>query len=86
MPGRPRASSNHWRGERGKGPAPLDSAAAEVFTGANVGKRRREEATMGDAREVMDRVTAAVFGRDFDAAAACYAGSAVAVTPGPGRN
>ncbi len=40
---------------------------------------------MGDAREVMDRVTAAVFGREFDAAAACYAGSAVAVTPDQGE-
>jgi ketosteroid isomerase-like protein len=40
---------------------------------------------MGDAREVMDRVTAAVFGQDFDAAAACYAENAVAVTPDQGE-
>ena len=40
---------------------------------------------MGDAREVMDRVTAAVMGQDFDAAAACYAESAVAVTPDQGE-
>jgi ketosteroid isomerase-like protein len=43
------------------------------------------EATMGDAREVMDRVTAAVMGQDFDAAAACYAENAVAVTPDQGE-
>ena len=40
---------------------------------------------MGDAREVMDRVTAAVISQDFDAAAACYAESAVAVTPDQGE-
>ena len=40
---------------------------------------------MGDAREVMDRVTAAVFGQDFDGAAACYSETAVAVTPDQGE-
>jgi hypothetical protein len=40
---------------------------------------------MGDARELMDRVTAAMMGHDFDAAAACYAESAVAVTPDQGE-
>ena len=40
---------------------------------------------MGDAREVMDRLTAAMVGKDFDAAAACYAESAVAVTPDQGE-
>jgi ketosteroid isomerase-like protein len=40
---------------------------------------------MGDAREVMDRMTAAVMGQDFDAAAACYSENAVAVTPDQGE-
>ena len=40
---------------------------------------------MGDAREVMDRVTAALLSQDFEAAAACYAESAVAVTPDQGE-
>jgi len=40
---------------------------------------------MGEARELMDRVTAAVIGQDFDAAAACYAENAVAVTPDQGE-
>jgi ketosteroid isomerase-like protein len=40
---------------------------------------------MGDARELMDRVTAAMMGHDFDAAVACYAESAVAVTPDQGE-
>jgi len=40
---------------------------------------------MGDAREVMDRVTAAITAQDFDAAAGCYAESAVAVTPDQGE-
>ena len=40
---------------------------------------------MGDAREVMDRVSAAVVGQDFAAAAACYAEKAVAVTPDQGE-
>jgi steroid delta-isomerase-like uncharacterized protein len=37
---------------------------------------------MGEAREVMDRLTAAAFEtKDFSAAAECYADDAVAVTP-----
>jgi ketosteroid isomerase-like protein len=40
---------------------------------------------MGEAREVMDRVTAAVTSQDFEAAAACYAEDAVAVTPDQGE-
>lgn len=40
---------------------------------------------MGDARAVMDRLTAAMVGQDFDAAAACYAENAVAVTPDQGE-
>ena len=36
---------------------------------------------MGEARDVMDRMTQAVMNQDFDAAAACYAEDAVAVTP-----
>jgi len=40
---------------------------------------------MGEARELMDRVTAAVIGQDFDAAAACYAENVVAVTPDQGE-
>jgi hypothetical protein len=40
---------------------------------------------MGEARELMDQVTAAVVGQDFDAAAACYAENAVAVTPDQGE-
>jgi ketosteroid isomerase-like protein len=41
--------------------------------------------TMGEAREVMDRVTAAMIGQDFAAAAACYAEDAVAMTPDQGE-
>ena len=40
---------------------------------------------MGEAREVLDRVTAAMVGQDFEAAAACYAESAVGVTPDQGE-
>jgi ketosteroid isomerase-like protein len=40
---------------------------------------------MGDAREVMDRITDALVGKDFDAAAACYSENAVAVTPDQGE-
>ena len=40
---------------------------------------------MGSAREVMDRLTLAMVGQDFDAAAACYAENAVAVTPDQGE-
>jgi steroid delta-isomerase-like uncharacterized protein len=41
---------------------------------------------MGEAREVMDRLTAAAFeARDFSAAAECYADGAVAVTPDQGE-
>jgi ketosteroid isomerase-like protein len=40
---------------------------------------------MGEAREVMDRVTQAVIDHDLDAAAACYAEDAVAVTPDQGE-
>jgi ketosteroid isomerase-like protein len=42
----------------------------------------REEETMGEAREVMDRLTAAASEtRDFKAVAECYAEHAVAVDP-----
>lgn len=41
---------------------------------------------MGEAREVMDRLTAAAFEtKDFSAAAECYADDAVAVTPDQGE-
>jgi ketosteroid isomerase-like protein len=41
---------------------------------------------MGEAREVMDRLTAAAFeSKDFKAAAECYADGAVAVTPDQGE-
>jgi ketosteroid isomerase-like protein len=41
---------------------------------------------MGEAREVMDRLTAAAFEtKDFSAAAECYADGAVAVTPDQGE-
>lgn len=40
---------------------------------------------MGEAREVLDRATAARLGQDFDAMAACYAENAVAVTPDQGE-
>ena len=39
---------------------------------------------MGNAREVMDRLSAAVIGHDFDGVAACYAENAVVVTPDQG--
>ena len=39
---------------------------------------------MGEAREVMDRATAAVFGKDMDAFAECYAADVVAQTPDAG--
>jgi predicted ester cyclase len=40
---------------------------------------------MGQAREVMDRLTDAVFSRDRDAVARLYAADAVAVTPDAGE-
>ena len=44
------------------------------------------EDTMGEAREVMDRLSAAAFEtKDFSAAAECYADGAVAVTPDQGE-
>src|SRR3712207_4610544 len=66
---RPSIGERHFSSPR----LTLDSAATEVFTEAQVGKRRHEGGTMGDAREVMDRVTAAITAQDFDAAAGCYA-------------
>ncbi len=39
---------------------------------------------MGQAREVMDRLTAAVMAKDMEAAAECYAEDAVAETPDAG--
>ena len=40
---------------------------------------------MGEAREVMDRVTAALDAHDVKAAAECYTTDAVAVTPDQGE-
>jgi steroid delta-isomerase-like uncharacterized protein len=40
---------------------------------------------MGEAREVMDRITDAYFGKDMDAAAKLYAPDAVAVSPDRGE-
>jgi ketosteroid isomerase-like protein len=40
---------------------------------------------MGEAREVMDRLTDAIVGGDWDGLAACYAADAVAVTPDQGE-
>jgi ketosteroid isomerase-like protein len=47
--------------------------------------RAGEEKAMGDARQVMDRITAAVTAGDLEAVAACYAPDAVADTPDAGR-
>jgi ketosteroid isomerase-like protein len=44
-----------------------------------------EASTMGEAREVMDRLTEAVFAKDREAATALYASDAVAVTPDQGE-
>jgi ketosteroid isomerase-like protein len=44
-----------------------------------------EEDTMGEAREVMDRITAALDTHDVKAAAECYATDAVAETPDQGQ-
>jgi ketosteroid isomerase-like protein len=40
---------------------------------------------MGEAREVLDRLTEAVFSRDWDALGRCYASNAVLVTPDQGE-
>ncbi len=40
---------------------------------------------MGEAREVLDRLTEAVFSRDWDAVGGCYASNAVLVTPDEGE-
>ena len=40
---------------------------------------------MGEAREVMDRVTAAIFGGDVESSGNLYAADAVAVTPDQGE-
>jgi hypothetical protein len=44
-----------------------------------------EEGIMGEAREVMDRLTAALDAHDVKAAAECYATDAVAITPDQGE-
>ena len=44
-----------------------------------------EENTMGEAREVMNRITAALDAQDLEAAAECYATDAVAETPDQGQ-
>jgi ketosteroid isomerase-like protein len=44
-----------------------------------------EENTMGEARKVMNRITAALDAQDFEAAAECYATDAVAETPDQGQ-
>jgi ketosteroid isomerase-like protein len=44
-----------------------------------------EENAMGEAREVMDRITAALDAQDVEAAAECYATDAVAETPDQGQ-
>jgi ketosteroid isomerase-like protein len=44
-----------------------------------------EEDTMGEAREVMDRITAALDAHDVKAAAECYTTDAVAETPDQGQ-
>jgi ketosteroid isomerase-like protein len=44
-----------------------------------------EEGIMGEAREVMDRLTAALDAHDVKAAGECYATDAVAVTPDQGE-
>lgn len=40
---------------------------------------------MGEAREVMDRLTKALLDQDFDFVASCYSQEAVAVTPDQGE-
>ena len=40
---------------------------------------------MGEAREVMDRMTSAITEQDFDTVTACYAEDAVIVTPDQGE-
>jgi predicted ester cyclase len=40
---------------------------------------------MGEAREVLNRLTEAVFARDWDAVGRCYASNAVLVTPDEGE-
>ncbi|MFN2556357.1 MAG: ester cyclase [Nitriliruptorales bacterium] len=46
---------------------------------------QREEETMGEAREVFDRLTVALQRGDLEAAANCYAEDAVVVTPDEGE-
>ena len=48
-------------------------------------EEEEEEEDMGEAREVMDRLTAALDAHDVKAAAECYATDAVAVTPDQGE-
>jgi ketosteroid isomerase-like protein len=45
----------------------------------------KEEGTMGEARDAMDRVTDAFFSSEWDTAAKLYAPDAVAVTPDRGE-
>jgi ketosteroid isomerase-like protein len=47
--------------------------------------RSRKGGTMGEAREVMNRLTEAMFSKDVDAAGKVYASDAVAVTPDQGE-
>jgi ketosteroid isomerase-like protein len=46
---------------------------------------RRKEETVGEAREVMDRLTETLFTKDLEAAARLYSPNAVAITPDQGE-
>jgi ketosteroid isomerase-like protein len=48
-------------------------------------RRLRRGLAMGEARDVMDRLTEAIFRKDFDAVGELYAPDAVAVTPDQGE-
>src|SRR5215218_4059066 len=74
-PGMAETSMSAWR---------VDMIRAKIDTRRETFMPRRKP--MGEAREVMDRITTALSEtKDFKAAAECYSTDAVAVTPDQGE-
>jgi ketosteroid isomerase-like protein len=59
---------------------PILSGGCSLYSGAG-----KEEGTMGEARDLLDRVTNAFFSSEWDTAAKLYAPDAVADTPDKGE-
>jgi ketosteroid isomerase-like protein len=75
------------RGSTGSSPkSPLDPAPLKrVMPRRTIAEGDGRENLMGEARDVMDRVTDAAFSGDVEALRDCYADDATAVTPDAGE-